>query len=92
MAGTEISEIRLIKMIAREERVEETLDDVDEDHIPDEQQATLEMDWDEEEAAANSGEDETKEGETKNLLIGRTLLLLAIAVAFKGADAVRRFR
>jgi hypothetical protein len=50
-----IREILTIETQVRDERVEETLSDVDDDRIPDEEQATLDMDWDEE-TAANGGQ------------------------------------
>lgn len=51
-----ISEVLSIIGIVRDQRVEEVLDDVDEDHIPDEQQATLDMVSDE--ALANGGDND----------------------------------
>ncbi len=57
-----ISEVLSITQAVRNQRVEEVLDDVDESHIPDEQQATLDMVSDE--ALANGGdEDESDIGD-----------------------------
>lgn len=54
-----ISEVLSIIQTVRNQRVEEVLDDVGEDHIPDEQQATLDMVSDEE----NDSESEDKKEE-----------------------------
>ena len=51
-----ISEVMSIVQTVRDQRVEEVLDDVDEDHIPDERQTTLDMVSDE--ALANDGDEE----------------------------------
>jgi len=51
-----ISEVLSIIQTVRTQRVEEVLDDVDENHIPDEQQATLDMVSDE--ALANGGDED----------------------------------
>lgn len=56
-----ISEVLSIIPTVRDQRVEEVLADVDEDHIPDEQQATLEMVSDE--AMANGGDEVVSDGE-----------------------------
>lgn len=54
-----ISEVLSITQSVRDKRVEEVLSDVDEDHIPDERQATLDMVSDE--ALANGGDEEESE-------------------------------
>jgi len=56
-----IQEILSIKTTVRDERVEDRLESVDEDDIPDEQQATLDRDWGEEgdDITANGGEEGT---------------------------------
>jgi len=56
-----LSEILSIKQTVRDSRVEEVLDDVDEEHIPDERQGTLTMDYDEdgEESVANDEDTQT---------------------------------
>jgi hypothetical protein len=66
-----ISEVLSINQTVRDQRVEDVLDDVDEDHIPDEHQATLEMvpdealdnNGDESERGVGDGEDDDEESE-----------------------------
>lgn len=55
-----ISEVLSIIQTVRDQRVEEVLDDIDEDHIPDERQATLDMVSDE--ALANGGDEDENVG------------------------------
>lgn len=59
-----ISEVLNITQSVRDKRVEEVLRDVDENHIPDERQATLDMVSDE--AVANGGDDEEESEENED--------------------------
>ncbi len=60
-----ITEVLQITQTVREKRVEEVLEDVDEDHIPDEQQATLDFDF-EEEGVADGGDGRGEGEEDEN--------------------------
>ena len=67
-----ISEVMSIVQTVRDQRVEEVLDDVDEDHIPDERQTTLDMVSDEalandvDEGVVDDGEGEEDDDESED--------------------------
>lgn len=56
-----IGEILQIKTTVRNDRVEDILEEDDEEHIPDEQQSTLDMDFSEDEGVADGGDERDEE-------------------------------
>lgn len=63
---THLDEILTIKETVRNERVESVLNDVDEDHIPDERQATLERDYSEGKEGITNGGEELDDSEDRS--------------------------